>query len=116
MKKFVLFLRANKNMSPAAFSDPKEIELRKNWLENIQTQGFVTDLGGTMPPTPEMAITLFSNGISKEGPFTENIHFLTGYIIVQAKHLEAAKEIAQSNPILLAGGSVEIREIILRAD
>ncbi len=114
MKNFVLFLRANTNMSPEAFSDPKEIELRKAWLKNLEESGAVVNLGGTMPPIPTMATTLFADGLTTLGAFKEVSHFLTGYIIVKAESLEAALELAKTNPILVAGGSVEVREILLR--
>lgn len=114
MKNFALFLRANYDMSPESFADPKEIELRAAWLEDVKQKNIVVHLGGTMPPIPTMATTIFSNGDEKSGAFTEEKHFLTGYLIITAKDLDDAKAIASSNPILKAGGSVEIREIILR--
>jgi len=114
MKNFVLFLRANTNMDAGAFTDPKEVEDRAKWLENVQAQGVVKNLGGTMPPIPPMASSLFADGSIKEGSFKEDIHFLTGFLIIEAEDLEAAQRIAETNPILKAGGSVEIREILLR--
>lgn len=101
-------------MSPSAFSDPKEIELRAKWLEQVKKDDQVVYLGGTIPPIPDMAKTIFADGTTKTGAFSEVAHFLTGFLIVQAPDLEAATAIAQSNPILVAGGSVEIREILLR--
>lgn len=114
MKNFVLLLRANTHMNRDAFTDPKEVEDRGKWLEEVKAQGVVVQLGGTMPPVPLMAATLFADGSVTEGPFTEGVHFLTGYLIIIAENLEGAKEIGKTNPILKAGGSVEIREIILR--
>lgn len=114
MKNFVLLLRANKNMDSGAFTDPKEVFDRAKWLEDVQANGVVKYLGGTMPPIPTMASTIFTDGTIKEGPFMEVTHFLTGFLIVQAEDLEEAKKIAETNPILKAGGSVEIREIMLR--
>lgn len=114
MKNFALFLRANKEMSPEAFSDPKEISLRAQWLEDIKEKNIVVHLGGTMPPIPGMAVTLFADENVTEGAFTEKSHFLTGYLVITASDLGAAQQIASTNPILKAGGSVEIREILLR--
>ncbi len=114
MKNFVLLLRANTNMDPAAFTDPKEVADRAKWLEAIQNKGIVKFLGGTMPPIPQMAKTIFADGSVIEGPFKEVEHFLTGFLIIEAETLENAQEIAETNPILKAGGSVEIREIMLR--
>ena len=114
MKNFVLLLRANTNMDPGAFTDPKEVADRAKWLEDVQKKGVVKYLGGTMPPIPPMSSTIFADGSVTEGPFKEVEHFLTGFLIVEAENLEAAKKIAETNPILIAGGSVEVREIILR--
>lgn len=114
MKNFILLLRANTNMNSGAFTDPIEVAHRTQWLENVKSQGIVKNLGGTMPPIPVMASTIFANGKVSEGPFMEVAHFLTGFLIVEAQDLEEAKKIAGSNPILKAGGSVEIREIMLR--
>lgn len=114
MKNFVLLLRENTKMEPGAFVDPKEVASRAKWLDDVKEKGIVVNLGGTMPPIPEMAMTIFNEGSVKEGPFMELSHFLTGYLIVEAEDLEGAKKIAESNPILIAGGSVEIREIMLR--
>lgn len=114
MKNFVLFLRANSSMDPSAFSDPKEIKLRAKWLEEVQGKGIVKNLGGTMPPIPSQASTIFSDGTLKEGPFMEVSHFLTGFLIIEAEDLQAAQKIAETNPILIAGGSIEIREIYIR--
>ena len=114
MKNFVLFLRANTNMSPEAFSAPKELELREAWLKNIQDSGAVVNLGGTMPPIPNMATTIFADGSTTPGAFKEVSHFLTGFLIVKAESLENALALAKTNPILVAGGSVEVREILLR--
>lgn len=114
MKNYVLLLRANTNMNPEAFTDPKEVADRAQWLEDVKVQGVVKNLGGTMPPIPAMASTLFADGRVKEGTFMEVAHFLTGFLIVEAEDMEGAKRIASSNPILKAGGSVEIREVMLR--
>ncbi len=114
MKNFVLLLRANTKMDPGAFSDPKEVADRAKWLEEVKELGIVKYLGGTMPPIPPMSNTIFADGSSKEGPFMEVSHFLTGFLIIESEEIELAKKIAETNPILKAGGSVEIREILLR--
>lgn len=114
MKNFVLLLRANTNMSAEAFFDSKEIKLRAEWLEEIKNNNIIVNLGGTMPPSPFMAATIFSDGSVTEGAFSEIDHFITGYLVIKAENLEYAKEVARSNPILKVGGSIEIREIMLR--
>ncbi len=67
-----------------------------------------------MPPIEPMACTIFADGSIKEGPFKEVDHFLTGFLVIEVEDLESAKKIAKTNPILIAGGSVEVREVLLR--
>lgn len=114
MKNYILFLRANTTMDPASFSDPKEIEERKNWLENALNKGYINQLCGTMPPIPDMSSTLYADGTKATGLFMQEGHFLTGYLIINAENMIEAQKIASTNPILKAGGSIEIREILLR--
>lgn len=114
MKNFVLFLRANNSMKAEAFSAPKEIADRNNWLENAHKEGYIRQLGGTMPPIPEISRTIYADETSNTGPFVQEGHFLTGYLIINAQDINEAQKIASTNPILKAGGNIEIREIVLR--
>lgn len=114
MKNYVLLLRVNTAMASDAFVDPQEVEMRAQWLTNLVESGVVVNLGGTMPPIAPMASTIFADGTIKEGVFMEVAHFLSGFLIIKAEDLQGAMKIAETNPILKAGGSVEIREILLR--
>ncbi len=112
MKNFALFLRVNTSMSFSA--DPQEYADRMAWLAEIVAKGRMVNQGGTMPPIPEAASTIFADGSRKDGAFMETAHFITGYLIVAAENLEEAVDMAKTNPILKSGGSVEVREIHLR--
>lgn len=102
-------------MKAEAFSDPKEIKSRLAWLDKIKNSGAVVDLGGTLPPIPLMGATILANSSIVPGAFKEVSHFLTGYLVLQAENLEQALELVKDNPILMAGGSIELREIITRS-
>jgi len=54
------------------------------------------------------------HGISlKEGVFTQaQSATITGYIVIQAEDLEAAKNIASQSPIHKAGGTVELFTLV----
>lgn len=47
-----------------------------------------------------------------DGPFAEGKEEIGGYIMVAASSLEEATELAKGCPVLLGGGSVEVRMII----
>ena len=49
--------------------------------------------------------------IVTDGPFMETKEIIGGYAIVQAPSINAAAEHAKSCPILLRGGSVEVRPL-----
>ena len=45
-------------------------------------------------------------------PFAEGKEEVGGYLMIQAASLDAASEIAKGCPVLLNGGSVEVRQIV----
>jgi len=46
-----------------------------------------------------------------DGPFVESKDIVGGYSIVQAASIEGASEFAKGCPVLLNGGTVEIRPL-----
>jgi len=46
------------------------------------------------------------------GPYTEIKEALGGFIVVRAKDLDEAAEMAKGSPVLSIGGNVEVRAII----
>lgn len=84
-------------------------QLQKNWqdwLTSLATQDLLTtqlkrwDSGGRI---------LSSGKQVMEGPYTEINAAIYGLITITAVNYQEAKEIAQSCPVLLEGGTVEIR-------
>lgn len=49
--------------------------------------------------------------IRRSGPVPDVTHRLVGYIKIQARDLDHARQLVQGNPIYEAGGTVEIREL-----
>lgn len=49
----------------------------------------------------------------KQGDAAPRTHELTGYIKIQAESLEAARAALAGNPTFEAGGTVEIRELVV---
>jgi hypothetical protein len=47
-----------------------------------------------------------------DGPFAEGKEEVGGYIMISAASLDEASELAKGCPVLLGGGSVEVRMII----
>ncbi|HXK17749.1 MAG TPA: YciI family protein [Polyangiaceae bacterium] len=78
----------------------KELEA-KNQLKN---RGLPLEQAGKTVRGSELRVT--------DGPFTEAKDIVLGFIVVEARDLEHALEIAKSCPLVLGGGAVEVRPVM----
>ncbi len=108
MKEFVLIFRLND--ITAAKPTPEQIHERMNWLENVASQGKLSDKGKTL--SVKDAKTVKPGGVVTEGPSIEVKEFVSGFMIVKSETIEEAVEIAKLNPIYKSGGTVEVREVM----
>ena len=110
MKEFTLIFRINdiKDFKPS----PEQMQERMNWLAGIVAQNKLVDKGNTLLPGSGSAVTIKSEQVITDGPYTEIKEFIVGYVIVKTDTIEEAIELAKSNPIFKTGGNIEIREIL----
>ncbi|MBB6270916.1 hypothetical protein HDF26_001343 [Pedobacter cryoconitis] len=108
MKEFVLIFRhsSNGHMAPTA----EQLQERMNWLASIAAQNKLADKGKAL--SARLAKTVRPDGVITDGPYTEIKEFINGFIIVRTETIDEAVAFAQSNPILKAGGNVEVRAIL----
>jgi hypothetical protein len=59
---------------------------------------------------PSTATSLRGDGMT-DGPFLESKEVVLGFAIVEAADLDAALDIARTNPILHQGGGIEVRPV-----
>jgi hypothetical protein len=79
------------------------------WFKELGAQGCLKDSGHPLARAGK--IVQGSQKLVTDGPFAEAKDVVGGYIIVEARDLEHAAELAQGCPILGRGGSVEVRPI-----
>ena len=108
MKEFVLIFRNSNN--PHANPSPEQLQERMNWLAGIAAQNKLADKGNRLSATN--AKTVKPGDVVTDGPYTEIKEFISGYMIVKTATIEEAIEIAKGNPILKAGGNVEVRAVL----
>ena len=60
----------------------------------------------------KQARTIKAGNVITEGPYADNDEFVTGYMVVQANTIDEVGELAKTNPILKAGGNIEIRAVL----
>ena len=114
MKEFMLVFRNAGVNGGVKTPQSSQAEIQANekqwadWMGSIAAQGkFV---GGTRPgPTGK---TVKAGNIITDGPYAEVKEILLGTIIVKAKSMDEAVEFAKGCPVLLSGGTVEVRDII----
>jgi hypothetical protein len=112
MSIFMYLFRSN----PTAFQSmsPEQMQqtMKKwmDWKDTLEKNGHVKQLGERLDGTGKVV-----RGKAKavtDGPFVEVKDFIQGYILVEAKDLDQAVELAKGCPILDSDGTVEIRPFV----
>jgi hypothetical protein len=76
------------------------------WMAEGLQKGWMLDAGNGLKTEGRV---VNAQKVVTDGPFIESKDVVGGYAIVQAETLDAAAEHAKGCPILLRGGSVEVR-------
>ena len=80
------------------------------WMKDLGQKGVIRDPGhplegaGKLVKGPQKTVT--------DGPYAETKDIVGGYMVIEAKDLDHAVEIATGCPIYEVGGLVEIRPIL----
>lgn len=107
MKEFMLIFRnsTNSHDNPS----PEQLQERMNWLGSIAAQNKLADKGNRLSASDAKTV---KPDMVTDGPYTEIKEFISGYMILKAANIEEAVAFAQANPVLKAGGNVEVRAIL----
>ncbi|AZA83296.1 transcription initiation protein [Chryseobacterium lactis] len=110
MKEFLLVFRADYKSIPKTSPEQMQANTQKwmNWIASIAAQNKLSDKGNRLEASGQV---LKSGGILSDGPYTEIKESIMGYTLINADSLEEATNLCKECPILVFGGSVEIREI-----
>ena len=79
------------------------------WFKELGAQGHIKDPGHPLESTGK--VVKGTQKMINDGPYAEAKDVVGGYMLIEARDLAQAAEIAQGCPILEAGGSVEVRPI-----
>lgn len=102
---YMLVLYEDSRFTP---SDPEEMFTEySKWMTGIQEQGVTID-GQEMKPT---SLFLEPDGSQVT---TENERRVGGYFVINAISLDQAIKIAKNSPHLKYGGSIEVKEFMIR--
>ncbi|MET7000103.1 YciI family protein [Chitinophaga defluvii] len=110
MKEFLMLIRENADygtMTPQEMQE--DIERHIQWVEALVNSGHFSS---SNPLMQEGTVIKGKDKIVTDGPFVESKECISGYYFLRATSLAAATEIAKGCPALMAGATLEIREIM----
>ena len=110
MTKFLFIYRRGADAASKMTPEEMQQHMQKwqTWIGDGLQKGWILDRGDAL--TQEGRV-VNAKKVVLDGPFVESKEIVGGYSIVQADTIEAAAELAKGCPVLLSGGSVEIRPI-----
>ncbi len=112
MQEFLLIFRRDHTANEPTMSPDQLQAMMKpwqDWIGSIAAQNKLVTAGNRL--TSEGNVVKPNNVIT-DGPYVEVKEAVGGYTIIKADTLEEATSISKGCPILMVGGSVEVRTII----
>jgi hypothetical protein len=110
MAKFLFVYRGNTEAYGKLTPDEMQQNMQKwnQWIAEGLQKGWLVDTGDAL--TQEGRV-VNAKKVVTDGPFVESKEVVGGYSVVQANTMDGAAELAKGCPILLTGGSVEVRPL-----
>ncbi len=115
MSEFVYLFRATPAASTAAMGTPeaaqRSMQAWMAWMASLESGGHLKERGRPLEPGGG-TVRGSAAGITTDGPFAESKDIVMGFVIIEAKDLAEAQELAKGCPIVTGGGgSVEVRPV-----
>lgn len=111
MSDFVFLFRSTAEQQHAAMGTPeaaqRSLQSYLAWMRGLQADGHLKDPGQPL----DRAGKVVRGGVVTDGPFVEAKDLVLGFVIIQARDLAQATELAARCPIAIGGGSVEVRPV-----
>jgi hypothetical protein len=80
-----------------------------SWIRDLEARGHLQNRG--MPIGAEGKVVRGKERVVTDGPYVEAKDLVLGFIVVSARDLAEAAELAKGCPMLEGDGSVEIRPV-----
>lgn len=112
MKDFLLVFRRDVQSETIQISADQMQAMTKpwqDWMGSLAAQNKLVSSGNRLASEGKV---VKPGNVIVNGPFVELKEAVGGYIMVSAKNLDEAAELAKGCPILSMGGNVEVRAIV----
>ena len=114
MNDFIFLLHSAEDDYQEAMGTPeraqKSLEAWVGWIKRLESEGLLKNPG---LPLERSGATVRGKPLTvTDGPFTEAKNIVLGFIVVSARDLAHATELAKTCPLALGGGIVEVRPVM----
>jgi len=87
----------------------RSMQLWLKWMADLEARGHLKDRG---QPLETGGKVVRGHNAVNDGPYAEAKDVVGGYSIVEARDINEAVDLSHGCPILLGGGSVEVRPVM----
>jgi hypothetical protein len=113
MSEFVYLFRSTEEAQPGAMGTPEQaqrsMEAWLAWIRRLEDAGHLRSAGQPLERTGSVV----RKGMVTDGPYAESKEIVLGFIVVEAKDMAQAVELAKGCPMVLGGGGdVEVRPVM----
>jgi hypothetical protein len=113
MSQFMYLFRASAEGRRAALGTPERARESLAgwlaWIRDLEARGHLANPG--QPLEPGGKVVRGKDKLVTDGPFVEVKDLILGFIVVEARDLAEAVELAKGCPMLHGDGSVEVRPV-----
>ena len=111
MSEFVFLFRSDKATAERAMGTPENAQRSLQswlvWLRELEARGSLKNPG---QPLERTGVVVSGTSVI-DGPYAEAKDLVLGFLVVEARDLSHAAEIAKGCPIAIGGGAVEVRPV-----
>lgn len=116
MSDFIFLFRSTEAQAQAAMGDreraQKSLAVWLSWMRELELSGHLKHPGQPLERTGKVVRgRAQAEPIVTDGPYAEAKDLVLGFLVVSARDLEQAVELAMGCPIVAGGGAVEVRPV-----
>jgi len=110
MPRYLFIYRRSHTLADEMSPEQMQQQMQKwrTWIGDGLQKGWLLEAGDGL--TQEGRV-VNARKVVTDGPFVESKEIVGGFSIVQAETINAAAELAKGCPVLLGGGTVEVRQL-----
>lgn len=113
MSEYMLLFRATPEARRGAMGTPEQAQRSLaawlGWIRDLETRGHLKSRG--QPLETEGKVVRGKARAVTDGPYVEAKDLVLGFILIEARDLAEAAELAKGCPMLEGDGSVEVRPV-----